>query len=207
MSLGRSTVLEMTSASHRGVGGSAPQRGGGPVVVPAAAVAGQNADVDLTEHLDAACSADHLFSLVEDLEGYPAWLTIVPTAVAADAGVVDDDPTDGDAGPAWSVELRGRIGPLARSKRLRMVRTEHEPPRRVCFERHERDGRDHAPWVLEAEVEPTEAGSRVTMHLHYGGGFGGAVLERMLRDEIERSRPRLQALADQGLPGPSSTDR
>ena len=167
------------------------------------APAGQNGRVDVTESLDAACEPEHLFSLVEDLGGYPAWLTIVPVAVAAaDAAVDADEPTDGDEGPAWFVELRGRIGPLARSKRLRMVRTEHEPPRRVRFERHERDGRDHAPWVLEGTVEPTDDGSRVTMHLHYGGGFGDAVLQRLLRQEIEHSRPRLRELAEQGLPTP-----
>jgi hypothetical protein len=32
------------------------------------------------------------------------------------------------------------------------------------------------------------------MDLRYDGGFGGRLLERMLRDEIERSRPRLLAL-------------
>jgi hypothetical protein len=29
------------------------------------------------------------------------------------------------------------------------------------------------------------------MRLHYGGSFGGSLLERMIRDEIERCRPRL----------------
>jgi hypothetical protein len=29
------------------------------------------------------------------------------------------------------------------------------------------------------------------MHLHYGGSLWGPVLERLLSDEIERSRPRL----------------
>jgi hypothetical protein len=31
------------------------------------------------------------------------------------------------------------------------------------------------------------------MHLHYGGGLWGPVVERLLREEIERSRPRLLA--------------
>jgi hypothetical protein len=72
-----------------------------------------------------------------------------------------------------------------------MVRTVHEPGARARFERRELDGRSHSAWVLAAEVEPTDDGSRLTMNLHYGGSFGGIVLERMLRDEIERSRPRL----------------
>ncbi len=93
--------------------------------------------------------------------------------------------------PAWSVELRGRIGPLARSKRLRMERTLHEPDRAVRFERHELDGRQHSAWVLDATVEPVAGGSRVTMALHYGGSFATGFIERLLHDEIDRSRRRL----------------
>ena len=119
-----------------------------------------------------------MFALVEDLERYPSWLDILPKVVAID-----------DA--AWQVDLRGRLGPFARSKRLRMIRSSHESPRHVRFERDERDGRSHSPWVLDATVEPHGAGSRLTMHLHYGGGLFGPVLDRLLGDEIERSRPRL----------------
>ena len=64
---------------------------------------------------------------------------------------------------------------------------------RAVFERSEADGRSHAPWVLEATVAPTEEGSHLVMHLHYGGALWGPVLERMLGDEIEKSRPRLLA--------------
>jgi hypothetical protein len=140
--------------------------------------------VDLSATMHAPCPPDVLFREIEDLAHYPAWLTIVPRAVPADG--------DGAAGPVWLVELRGRIGPLARSKRLRMVRTVHEPGKRVRFERRETDGRDHSPWVLEAHVEPSGADeSALEMLLHYGGAFGGAILERLLADEIEASRPRL----------------
>jgi hypothetical protein len=138
--------------------------------------------VDLTAGLDANCPAEELFAWVEDLGRYPKWLEIVPRAV----------PEDGEPG-TWTVDLRGRLGPLARSKRLRMVRTLHQPPERVVFERQERDGRSHAPWVLTAEVEPTPTGSRLAMTLHYGGGLWAPLLERMLRDEITRSRARLLA--------------
>lgn len=147
--------------------------------------------VDVTESLDAAAPAEDLFRLVEDLGRYPEWLTIVPVAERLEVDVTPD----GD-GPAWSVELRGRIGPLARSKRLRMVRTRHEAPRSVRFERQELDGREHSAWILEATVEPTLGGSRLTMHLHYDGGFGTSVLDHLLREEIERSRPRLAELAE-----------
>ncbi|HTN79309.1 MAG TPA: hypothetical protein VMK16_06530 [Acidimicrobiales bacterium] len=72
------------------------------------------------------------------------------------------------------------------------ARTEASPSRAV-FERREADGRSHARWVLEASVTPADEGSRLVMHLHYGGSLWGPVLERMLGDEIENSRPRLLA--------------
>jgi hypothetical protein len=70
----------------------------------------------------------------------------------------------------------------------------HDPPTSVRFERREQDGRSHSPWVLEASVAALDDGSRLTMHLHYGGGLFGPVLDRLLGDEIERSRPRLLTL-------------
>jgi hypothetical protein len=72
-----------------------------------------------------------------------------------------------------------------------MTRVALDAPHHVRFERDERDGRHHSPWVLEASVEPAEGGSRLTMQLHYGGSLFGPVLERVLGDEIERSRGRL----------------
>jgi hypothetical protein len=123
-----------------------------------------------------------LFPWIEDLDRYPRWLDIVPRAVP-----------DGEG--AWIVDLRGRLGPFARSKRLRMTRTTCDAPSRVVFERNERDGRSHSPWVLTASIEPTGVdASRLTMDLHYGGGLWGPVLERLLGDEIARSKPRLLAL-------------
>ena len=146
--------------------------------------------MDLDAALVAPCPPEQLFAWVEDLRRYPEWLEIVTRAEPLDAG-------------AWAVDLRGRLGPLARSKRLRMVRTRHEAPSGVRFERAEVDGRDHSPWVLEADVAAHPDGSELTMRLHYGGGLFGPVLERVLRDEIERSRLRLLALAsDPAGPAP-----
>jgi hypothetical protein len=143
--------------------------------------------VDVTADLVAPCSPAELFAWVEDLGRYPQWLDIVPRAEPV-------GPAQGDPGPAWSVDLRGRLGPFARSKRLRMVRTVHAPTTRARFERAELDGRQHAAWVLEARVSEVEGGSRLAMHLHYGGGLGGPLVERLLADEITRSRPRLLGL-------------
>jgi hypothetical protein len=149
--------------------------------------------VDLTATLDAPCGPEDLFAWVDDLGRYPAWLTIVARAEPVSPS------TDAAGAPAWEVDLRGRLGPLARSKRLRMERTVLEPGRRAAFERRERDGRHHADWALFADVETRPDGrSRLTMRLHYGGGLWGPVLERLLRDEIEEAKPRLLALVTAG---------
>ncbi|HEY6414605.1 MAG TPA: hypothetical protein VIX41_00150, partial [Acidimicrobiales bacterium] len=74
--------------------------------------------MDVTADLLAPCTPERLFGWVDDLAHYPEWLDIVPRATPVEA-------QDGDPGPAWSVDLRGRLGPFARSKRLRMVRTVH----------------------------------------------------------------------------------
>jgi hypothetical protein len=142
--------------------------------------------VDVTATLDAPCAPEVLFPWVEDLGRYPQWLDIVPRAVPA-AEHADD------VGPAWSVDLRGRLGPFARSKRLRMVRVAHDAPHHARFERVEHDGREHSPWVLDAAIDDGPDGSRLTMRLHYGGRLWMAALDRLLTDEIERSRPRLLA--------------
>jgi hypothetical protein len=141
--------------------------------------------VDVLAELTAPCAPEVLYRCVVDLGLYPEWLDIVPRAVRE----------DGDE-PAWVVDLRGRLGPFARSKRLRMVRTTQDAPTKVVFERRERDDRSHSPWVLQADVEPADGGSRLVMHLHYGGALWGPVLERILGDEIENSKPRLLALLE-----------
>lgn len=143
--------------------------------------------MDLTATLDARCTPDELFAWVGALDTYDRWLDIVPRTEEAPA-------VDGDPGPAWFVTLRGRLGPLARSKRLRMVRTEHVPPSLAVFERRELDGREHAPWVLRASVTGTEDRSELAMELHYGGSLWVPLLDRLLTNEIESSRERLRAL-------------
>ncbi|MEJ7582820.1 MAG: SRPBCC family protein [Acidimicrobiales bacterium] len=142
--------------------------------------------MDVSADLDAPCPAEELYAWVGDLGRYPSWLDIV--ARAEPTGVAASDP-----GPAWSIDLRGRLGPLARSKRLRMVRTVDQAPFTAMFERREDDGRSHAAWVLRAEIAVTADGSRLTMHMHYGGALWGPVIERLLGDEIGQSRTRLLA--------------
>lgn len=141
--------------------------------------------------LEAACPPADLFRHVSTLDRYPAWMTLVHAAIPE---------SDGEAHrPAWAVELRTRIGPLARSKRLRMVRTEFEPDRLVVFERAEVDGRRHADWVLRVDLDPAGDTTRLTMHLSYGGSlWTGGVLQHVLDAEIERGRDRLLALVNGG---------
>lgn len=141
--------------------------------------------MDLTATLEANCSLEELRAFVDDLSRYPDWLTIVPQA-ATEPG---SDPK------AWAVELRAKVGPIARSKRLRMVRTVDEVGH-IRFERQEVDGRSHSPWVLDAALEPTETGTRLTMGLHYGGSFGAGLFERLLSDEIESSKETLRSLVE-----------
>lgn len=143
--------------------------------------------MDLETELRAPVTAVEVFAWVDDLASYPRWMPLVHSASAL--------PSASGLEAAWQVELRGRIGPLARSKRLRMVRTAHEPDRRVRFERRELDGRSHSPWVLDAVVAEEAGGAVLTIHLHYGGAlWTGGLLERALSDDIERARERLLAL-------------
>jgi hypothetical protein len=147
--------------------------------------------VDVVAETDLPCSPSELFTWVDDLARYPDWLEIVAKAEPLGGAAVA---TTGDTGPAWAVDLRARLGPLARSKRLRMIRSELVPGERVTFERRELDGRDHSAWLLTAEVGPAAEGSHLRMHLHYSGSLFGPVIERVLRDEIEQSKHRLRAL-------------
>jgi hypothetical protein len=149
--------------------------------------------VDVVADMQARAAAPAVFRWVDDLSLYPRWLDLVSRAEPS-------PPHPDDEGPAWSIDLRARLGPLARAKRLRMVRVVHDAPHRVEFARREHDGRQHSPWVLRAEVDgdipPDGDLATLRMHLHYGGGLFGPVVERLLTDEIERARPRLVSLIE-----------
>lgn len=127
---------------------------------------------------------DDLFAVVSDLGTYPHWLDLVQ---AAEPG--------GDPG-AWLVTLRASVGPLARSKRLRMVRTVDDG-QAVRFERQELDGRDHSTWVLAARVSPLAGDgperSEVALELRYDGALWSNLLEGVLGSAADRATERLQA--------------
>ena len=151
--------------------------------------------MDVHAALEADCDADTLFAYVDDLGRYPSWMDLVHRV----------EPLGGDGSPAWQVELRARVGPLARSKRLRMQRTVHDTEaRRVVFERAEADGKRHSAWVLSAEVGHSDGRTTLDMHLYYGGAlWTGGVLERVLADQIRNGRDRLAALVSADPSGSS----
>jgi hypothetical protein len=150
--------------------------------------AGDTAGVDVVASMDAPCGPARLFGLVDELTGYPDWMPL--------AHRVSIIAPEGDGRLAWEVELRARVGPFARSKRLRMVRTVHDvDASRVRYERVEHDGRSHSSWVLDAEVSAIDSGSRLDMRLHYGGAlWTGGVMEKVLADQIMDGRERLLEL-------------
>jgi hypothetical protein len=144
--------------------------------------------MDISRRVRVPGSRERLFAHVDDLGRYPVWMDLVHE--------VEPVPIVGDEGAAWMVELRAKVGPLARSKRLRMVRTQLVSPTLAVFERRETDGRTHAPWILRAEVAAVDDhDAELTMNLHYGGSlWTGAVLERVLDSHVERGSRRLREL-------------
>jgi hypothetical protein len=139
--------------------------------------------------IDGATAAD-VFAQVATLDRYPAWMRLVHRV----------DPLEPDAGrPAWQVQLRARVGPFARSKQLRMVRTVWEPQHHVRFERIQDDDRDHAEWVLAATVDEAEGGATLVTDLRYSGSlWGSGMLQRVLDDEIRRGKDALRGLVTVG---------
>lgn len=144
--------------------------------------------IDVRASFDAKVSSAQLFSVIRDLGTYPKWLDIVHFADAVDSE---------DGMQAWNVELRAKIGPFARSKRLRMVRVQDQSPHLVLFERREKDGKKHAPWVLRSEVSDANGKSTLDVHLHYGGSLiDGGIVERVLADQIENGKAKLTQFLD-----------
>lgn len=128
-------------------------------------------------------SASALVDLLADLSRYPGWLDLVQSSI----------PEPGHA-DTWMVTLRTQLGPLARSKRLRMQLVERDE-HSVRFERNEIDNRNYAPWVLSANVVP--AGScrcEAVVTLHYGGKLWSAAIEKALVGHERSAIEKLDAL-------------
>jgi hypothetical protein len=145
--------------------------------------------MELSATLRTTATVNAVLEYVRDLDRYTEWMPLVHRA----------EPESGSQPAAWSVELRARVGPFARSKRLRMVRTVMDvggvaSPARIVFERRELDGRAHAQWRLSVVVSPTSGGTELTMHLSYDGRFFVSVVETILRQHIDEGRTRLSAM-------------
>lgn len=133
---------------------------------------------------------DVVIDLLSDLANYPHWLDVV-----SDAQPAAPIPTDGD-NPAWMVTLTAKVGPFARSKRLRMVRTEHTTdtePAVIRFQRGEADGRDHARWDMDAVVSDQGGPVEATITLSYGGSLWTGPLEPILDAAARKAADRLAA--------------
>lgn len=139
----------------------------------------------IVRSLVADVAPHELFVHVDDIEDYTAWMPLVHDVERLDGDVL-----------AWMVELRAQVGPFARSKRLRMERTELVEDRVAVFERREADGREHSHWVLRADLAIDDQGRTVlTMTMSYDGSlWAGPILERVLDDQVRRGRDRLLEL-------------
>jgi hypothetical protein len=137
--------------------------------------------MDIRVGVELPCSVAKILPFIDDLAQYPAWMGLVHTVISEGEDV-------------WQVELRGKIGPFARSKRLRMIQVETQEPHHIRFVRQENDGRSHSDWVLDAQVTEVGSASTLNMTLHYGGRLFSNVVERALHDEIEASKQRLRNL-------------
>lgn len=144
----------------------------------------------IVRELLAPVGPSQLFAHVGDLDAYPAWMPLIHDVERISTATED--------GAIWSVELRAEVGPFARSKRLRMRRTEYRIDELAVFERSEDDERHHSPWILRAELTPmagSEAQTTLKMTLTYGGSlWAGPVLERVLDDQVRRGSDALLEL-------------
>ena len=141
--------------------------------------------MDIRVDVELPCTIDAVLPLINDLTRYAQWMGLVHAVVPE----ADHQ--------AWQIELRGKIGPFARSKRLRMVQVETSSAEHLRFERAEVDGRSHSAWVLEAKVSQQASMTMLNMTLQYSGRFFSSVVERALHDEIEASKQRLRKLVAQ----------
>ena len=140
--------------------------------------------MDLVASVEVPVSVEKLFDYVADLANYSSWLEFVHKVDLV------GESTESDT--TWLVELRAKLGVLARSKRLRMTRTLCEHPKVVVFERREQDSRRHSEWILRATVSQTATGAKLETNLHYSGNlFTGGMLERALSDQIATGREKL----------------
>ena len=153
--------------------------------------------MDIEARLTTPAAPSRVLAFVDDLSVYPQWMPLVHRAEPV-VGVAD-------GAVAWNVELRAKVGPFARSKKLRMVRSAYERTEgaergdvaRIVFERREIDERQHAMWRLTVTVAAANSaagGVELVMQLHYDGRLFVSVVEAILRQNIDAGRVRLAEL-------------
>lgn len=125
---------------------------------------------------------DRVVPHLVDLSGYPQWMPMIHSIERDDDG----------AEVGWLVELRAKVGPFARSKRLRMVRTQNDQSRdgaSIVFERKERGGASHSVWRMSVNVTSRGPSTDVSIDLEYGGTLWTAgVLDRVLAGNIDAGK-------------------
>jgi hypothetical protein len=139
--------------------------------------------VDVRAEVTLPCTRERAHAELADLARYPAWLGIVLAASPA-------------APDAWLVDLGARVGPLRRSKRVRMSRVLDQPGH-LRFERRELDGVAHSSWDLDVTMAPVpgeRAATFAVVSLHYGGTAWLPLLDVVLAAEVRRAGPRLAAI-------------
>lgn len=125
-----------------------------------------------------AVEPTRVYPYVADLARYVEWMPMVHEVETVGDGV-------------WNVELRAKVGVFARSKRLRMKRT-MDTSQNIVFERDEIDGKRHSPWTMAIALQPTDAGSVVTVDLSYGGTLWTAgILDRVLAAQVKAGKTGL----------------
>lgn len=136
-----------------------------------------------TSSVDLPVGQDAAAVWLVDLARYPQWMPMVHSVVPEKSG------------DAWSVELRAKVGPFARSKKLRMVRaadTTESGSRHIRFERRETSASQHSPWTMDVRITPSSSGCTVTIDLEYGGTLWTAgMLDKVLAANIEEGRKGL----------------
>lgn len=128
---------------------------------------------------------EDVMKIVADLATYPDWL-----------GLVHQAQPDPDEDGVFLVTLRAKIGPFARSKKLRMVRTVYTDSA-VKFERQETDGREHSNWVMsvDAAAAPGVSTTDLKIALSYDGDLWSAPLEMILDSQAGKAGRRLDEYA------------
>ncbi len=147
--------------------------------------------LDKTVDATIAAPLEAVRHAVGDLGTYPNWMELVAESESV-------APADGDVGPAWDVTIRAKIGPFARSKRLRMVRTIDDPGI-VRFERRELDEREHSAWVMTSKVNVNAddaSATDVSISLSYDGALWSAALEPVLGTFIGSATEELTTFAN-----------